>query len=105
MDLCVPWLEESSPLFERSTNGFCSLINAWNKKSTFIERRHFCILSNFITKGYWSSYNETAASAWQQQNADWWSEIKKQITTPIIQNILQSIDVEQWIQMMKRLDN
>jgi hypothetical protein len=27
MDLCVPWLEESSPLFERSLNGFCSLIN------------------------------------------------------------------------------
>jgi hypothetical protein len=78
MDLYVPWLEESSPLFERSTNGFCSLINAWNKKSaTFIERQHFCVLSNFMTKEYWSSHNETAASAWQQQNADWWSEIKK----------------------------
>jgi hypothetical protein len=25
MDLCVPWLEESSPLFERSTNGCFSL--------------------------------------------------------------------------------
>jgi hypothetical protein len=37
IDLCVPWLEESSPLFERSTKGFFSLINAWNKKSaTFI---------------------------------------------------------------------
>jgi hypothetical protein len=32
MDLCVPWLEKSSPLFERSTSGFCSLINEWNKK-------------------------------------------------------------------------
>ncbi len=32
MDLCVPWLEESSPLFERSMSGFCSLINEWNKK-------------------------------------------------------------------------
>jgi hypothetical protein len=30
-----------------------------------------------MTKGYWSSHNKTAASAWQQQNADWWSEIKK----------------------------
>jgi hypothetical protein len=30
-----------------------------------------------MTKGYESSHNETAASAWQQQNADWWSEIKK----------------------------
>jgi hypothetical protein len=78
MDLCVPWLEESSSLFERSTNGFFSLINAWNKKSaTFIERQHFCVLSNFMTKGYWSSHNETAASAWQQQNADWWSEVNK----------------------------
>jgi hypothetical protein len=67
MDLCVPWLEESSPLFERSTNGFCSLTNAWNKKSaTFIERQRFCVLSNFMTKGNWSSHNETAASAWQQ---------------------------------------
>ena len=51
MDLCVPWMEDSSPLFERSTNGFCSLINEWNKQSaTFIERQHFCVLSNFITR-------------------------------------------------------
>ncbi len=42
MDLCVPWLEESSPLFERSTNRFCSLINAWNEKSaTFIEQQRY----------------------------------------------------------------
>jgi hypothetical protein len=67
MDLCVPWLEESSPLFERSTSGFCSLINEWNKKSaTFIECQRFCVLSNFMMKGYRSSHNETAASAWQQ---------------------------------------
>jgi hypothetical protein len=73
MDLCVPWLEESSPLFERSMNGFCSHINAWNKKSVaFIERQRFCVLSNFMTKGYQSSHNETAASAWQRRNADWW---------------------------------
>jgi hypothetical protein len=26
---------------------------------------------------FWSSHNETAASAWQQQNADWLSEMKK----------------------------
>jgi hypothetical protein len=78
MNLCVPWLEESSPLFERSTSGFCSLINEWNKKSaTFIERQCFRVLSNFITKGYQSSHNETAAFEWQQQNADWWSEMKK----------------------------
>ncbi len=30
-----------------------------------------------MTKGYWSSHDETAASAWQQRNADWWSEMKK----------------------------
>jgi hypothetical protein len=30
-----------------------------------------------MTKKYWSSHNETAASAWRQQNADWWSEMKK----------------------------
>ncbi len=45
--------------------------------SIFIDRQHFCVLSNFMTKGYWSSHTETAASAWQQQNADWWSEMKK----------------------------
>ncbi len=27
-----------------------------------------------MTKGHQSSHNETAASAWRQQNADWWSE-------------------------------
>jgi hypothetical protein len=78
MDLCVPWMEDSSPLFERSTSGFCSLINEWNKTSaTFIEQQRFCVLSNFMTKGYRSSHNETAASAWRQQNADWWSKMKK----------------------------
>ncbi len=67
IDLCVPWLEKPSPLFKRSTSGFCSLINDWNKKSaTFIKCQHFCVFSNFITKGYRSSHNETAASAWQQ---------------------------------------
>ncbi len=30
-----------------------------------------------MTKGYRSGHNETAASAWWQKNADWWSEIKK----------------------------
>jgi hypothetical protein len=78
MDLCVPWFEESSPLFEKSTNGFCSLINAWNKKSvTLIEHQFFCVLSNYMTKRHQSSHNETAASAWRQQNADRWPEIKK----------------------------
>ncbi len=71
MDLCVPWLEESPPLFVRSMSGFCSLMNEWNKTSaTFIGRQGFCVLSSFMTKGYWSSHNETAASAWQQRNAD-----------------------------------
>jgi hypothetical protein len=30
-----------------------------------------------MTKGYWSSHNETAASAWQQLNTDWSSKMKK----------------------------
>ncbi len=30
---------------------------------------------------------------------------RKQITTPITQKILQPIDVEQWIQMMKLLED
>ncbi len=30
-----------------------------------------------MTKGHRSSHIETVASAWQQKNADWWSEIKK----------------------------
>jgi hypothetical protein len=47
------------------------------KNATFIERQRFCVLSSFMTKEYRSSQNETAASAWQQQNADWWSEMLK----------------------------
>ena len=50
----------------------------------------FVFLSNFISKGYRSSHNETAATAWRQRNADWWSDIKKKstsakYTTPINQ--------------------
>jgi hypothetical protein len=30
-----------------------------------------------MIKGYRSSHNETAASAWRQQNTYWWSEMKK----------------------------
>jgi hypothetical protein len=30
-----------------------------------------------MTKGHQSSYNESAASAWCQQNVDWWSRLKK----------------------------
>jgi hypothetical protein len=32
-------------------------------------------------------------------------KLRKQITTPIIQKILEPIDVEQWIQMMKPLED
>jgi hypothetical protein len=105
IDLCVPWSDESSPWYERSAEGFCLLINAWNEKSTtFIEHQCFCFLSNFMTKGHQSSNNETAASAWRQQNADWWSEIKKNMT-PIQQHTLKQQMVDQWTQMMKWLDN
>ncbi len=52
-------------------------MNGTKKSATFIEHHRFCVLSNFMTKGYRSSHNETAASAWRQQNADWWSEMKK----------------------------
>ncbi len=45
--------------------------------ATFIKHQRFCLLSNFLTKGYQSSHNETAASAWQQQNTYWWLEMKK----------------------------
>jgi hypothetical protein len=37
-----------------------------------------------MTKGHWCSHSETAASAWRQENAGWWSEIEKKIITPII---------------------
>jgi hypothetical protein len=47
------------------------------KSATFIECQPFCVLLNFMAKGHQSSHNETAACAWPQQNADWWSEIKK----------------------------
>ena len=64
IDLCVPWSGESRLLFERSATGFCLLVNEWNRKSaTFIERQRYRFLSNFISKGYRSSHNETAAMA------------------------------------------
>ena len=83
-------------IVERSTSGFCSLINEWNKTSaTFIEQQRFRVLSNFMTKGYRSSHNEVAAPAWQQRNADWWSEMKKQIPTSILIKIIQPLHVDQ----------
>ena len=69
--------------------------------ATFIERQRFRVLSNFMTKRYRSSHNETAASAWRQQNADWWSEMKKTNHN----TLLQPIDVDKWIQMMKPLED
>jgi hypothetical protein len=88
IDLCVPWLDESRLLFERSAIGFCYLVNAWNK-AIFTERQRYRFLSNFMSKGHRSSHNEIAATAWRQRNADWWSEMKKakqnsaKLTTPI----------------------
>jgi hypothetical protein len=42
IDLCVPWTDESLPSWERTPEGFCALINTWNRKSaTFIERQRF----------------------------------------------------------------
>ena len=77
IDLCVPWLDESLPSFKRSAEGFCLLVHAWSSKSaTFIEWQRFCFLSNFMSKEHRRSHNETAATAWRQRNADWWSEMK-----------------------------
>jgi hypothetical protein len=77
IDLCVPWSDESFPSFERSAKGFCLLIHAWSSKSlTFIERQRYCFLSKFMSKGHQSSHNKTAATAWCQRNAGWWSEMK-----------------------------
>jgi hypothetical protein len=33
INLCVHWLDESFPSFERSAEGFCLLVHAWNSKS------------------------------------------------------------------------
>ncbi len=77
IDLCVPWTDESLPSFERTPEGFCSLVNTWNSKSaTFIERQRFGFLSRFMSKGHQNSHNKTATTAWRQRNADWWSKIK-----------------------------
>ena len=83
--LCVPWLDESVPLFGRSAKGFCLLVNAWNNKSsTFIKHQRFPFLSNFMSKWHRSSHKKTAATSWRQGNVDWWSEMKKakQNTSP-----------------------
>jgi hypothetical protein len=45
------------------------------------------------------------ASAWRQGNADWWSEIKKTNHVTHHPEISPTNDVEQWIQMTRRLDN
>jgi hypothetical protein len=78
MDLCVLWMNESLPFFERTPEDFCALVNRWNSKSaTFIQRQRFRFLSNLMLKGHQNSHNETAATAWQQRNANWLSELKK----------------------------
>jgi hypothetical protein len=62
--LCVPWPDEFLPSFERSDEGFCSLVHAWSSKSaSFIERQRFRFLSNFMSKGHRSSHNKTTATA------------------------------------------
>jgi hypothetical protein len=61
--------------------------------ATVIEHQCFCFLSNFMTKRHQSSHNETAASAWHQENADWWS-VKKKTMTPITQQTLPPLLVE-----------
>ncbi len=58
-----------------------------------------------MTKGYQGSHNETAASAWRQQNADWWSEMKKTNHNTHHPENSPPIDVEQWIQMMRPLED
>ena len=37
----------------------------------------FSCFVQFYDTGYRRRHNEVAASAWRQQNADWWSEMKK----------------------------
>ena len=70
-----------------------------------ISNFHWVSTSNFMTKGYRSSHNETAASAWRQRNADWWSEMKKTNHNIHHPEILQLIHIHQWIQMMKLLED
>jgi hypothetical protein len=42
IDLCVLWLDKSSPLYKKSVKCFCFLVNAWNNKSaTFIKPQRF----------------------------------------------------------------
>jgi hypothetical protein len=97
IDLCVPWPDESLPFFERSAKGFCLLVHVWSSKSaTFIECQHFCFLSNFMSKGYQSSHNKTAATAWRQHNTNWWSEMKtaKHDTSPLAKAMGKATDLD-----------
>ncbi len=73
INICVPWLDESSPSFERSAEDFCFLVlvHAWSSKSaTFIEHQCFCFLSNFMSKGHQSNHKKTVATVWRQRNAN-----------------------------------
>jgi hypothetical protein len=97
INLCVPWLDESLPSFERSAEGFCLLVHAWSSKSaTFIERQRFHFLSNFMSKEHQSSHNKTAATAWCQHNTDWWSEMKtaKHDTSPLAKAMDKATDLD-----------
>jgi hypothetical protein len=95
MDVCVPRLEESSPLFERSKNGFHSLINAWNKKSAiFVEHQRFCVSSNFMTKDIKAVIMKLQLLHGDNKMLIGGQKERKQIMTPIIQKKLQPLDVE-----------
>jgi hypothetical protein len=98
INLCVPWLDESLPSFQRSAKGFCLLVHAWSSKSaTSIEHQYFCFLSNFMSKGHQSSHNKTAATAWRQRNTNWWSEMKtaKHVTSPLAKAMDKATDLDE----------
>ncbi len=97
INLCLPWSDESLPSFERSAEGFCSLVHAWSSKlATFIERQRFHFLSNFMSKGHQSSHKKTAATVWRQCNTDWWSEMKtaKHDTSPLAKAMDKATDLD-----------
>jgi hypothetical protein len=47
-----------------------------------------------MSKGHQNSHNETAATAWHQCNANWWSEIKttKSHNSPLKNKAMEEID-------------
>ncbi len=106
IDLCVSWLEKSSPLFERSTSGFCPIsMNRTKNQQLLLNLNVFVFCPILLQKDIGVVIMKMQLLHGNNETLIGGQKWRKQITAPIIQNILQPIDVEWWIQMMMLLED